>query len=133
MSVSAYKRVVRENDHPREIERRVFSRITQSLSQHATVFDALEDRSERLNVLNGGLQLALSENVRLWAVLKADLGRAENQLPEKLRAQLISLALVVERMTGSILHGEGKVGHLIAINRPIIDGLAGISAPSEAA
>lgn len=133
MSVSAYKRTMREAESPRAIERQIFSRITSSLSTYAESYDAADSREARLRILSGGLQVSLSENIRLWSVLKTDLQREDNALPQALRAQLISLALFVERQTRGILRGEAKVAGLISLNRSIIDGLAGIAPEASAA
>lgn len=127
MSVSAYKRVQRDTESPRAIERQIFSRITSALAAAGAAFDRAESRLERQSALAGSLQPALMENIRLWSVLKSDLQRPENRLPAELRAQIISIALVVERQTAAILRGEGKVATLVALNSPFIDGLAGIA------
>lgn len=127
MSVAAYKRTMRDTQAPRETERQIISRITASLALHAGTYDAAETVGARLAVLAGGLQLPLAENIRLWSALKADLSREENALAPELRAQLISLALFVERHTTQVLRGDAKVGSLVLVNRAIIEGLAGIS------
>lgn len=129
MSVSAYKRTMRDTQTPRETERQIISRITANLAVHAETYDKAETPKARLAVLSAGLQLPLAENIRLWSALKADLGREENALAPQLRAQLISLALFVERHTSQVLRGEGKLETLLTINRSIIEGLAGITPP----
>lgn len=132
MSISAYKRTMRDTQSPREIERQIISRITATLATYAQTYDTAETASARLAILSGGLQTGLIENIRLWSALKADLGREDNELPAELRAQLISLALFVERHTNQVLRGEGRVEALLAVNRSIIEGLAGL-APQVAA
>ena len=133
MSISAYKRSIRSSETPRDIERQIFSRITSALHAHAAHYDENDDRYTRLQILAGPLQMALAENSRLWGALKSDLGRPGNALGAELRAQLISLALYVERETRAILIGDGSVSALVTVNRSIIDGLAGISPNSTAA
>lgn len=132
MSISAYKRTMRDTQSPRETERQIISRITAALAIHAETYDNADTTSARLAILSGGLQLPLIENIRLWAALKADLGREDNALPVALRAQLISLGLFVERHTTQVLRGEAKVSTLIAVNRSIIEGLAGIEPNASA-
>lgn len=127
MSVSAYKRTLRETQSPRDVERQILSRVTSSLARYAQSYDEAADAKARLSVLSGGLSLALAENIRLWALLKSDLQSNNNSLPAALRAQLISLAYFVERQTSQITRGEGSVDAILSINRSIIDGLAGIS------
>lgn len=126
MSVSAYKKTMRETETPRSIERRIFSRITAELSKNVTAFDEAESETARRLILTGSLQPALVENTRLWNALRADLGHPDNQLPDELRAQLISLALFVDRQTTAVLGGTGKLAALVAINKAIIEGLAGL-------
>lgn len=125
MSLSAYRRTLGQTETPRQIERRIMVRITADLSQHADRFDRAADRAERLGLLAGGLRSALSENVRLWSALKADLMSPGNALPSDLRGGLVNLAAFVERHTGAVLGGEGKVSALVDVNRPVIAALSG--------
>lgn len=127
MSLSAYRRTLGQTESPRQIERRIMLRITTDLSAHAERFDGATDRAERLDVLAGGLRDALSDNVRLWSAMKADLMSPGNALPEELRGGLVNLAAFVERHTGAVLGGEGKVSALLDVNRPIIAALSGAS------
>lgn len=127
MSISAYKSTQRASESPRDIERQIFSRVTAALATHGPACDMATGTEARLAALNGTLQLALSENIRLWSLLRMDLSQPDNQLPEELRAQLISLSLYVERQTSGILRGTAFVSELVAVNRSIISGLAGIS------
>jgi flagellar biosynthesis activator protein FlaF len=103
-------------------------RITADLSAHADRFDGTADRAERLGLLAAGLREVLSENVRLWSALKADLISPGNALPADLRGGLVNLAAFVERHTGAVLGGEGKVAALIDVNRPVIAALSGSTA-----
>jgi flagellar protein FlaF len=62
---------------------------------------------------------------RLWMVFIEDLSRPDNGLPEKLRADIISIGLWVVREADLIQHqGSGDVTQLIEINRLIRDALA---------
>lgn len=132
MSISAYKRTIRSSETPREIERQIFSRITAALASSARSYDEAEGPA-RMQILAGTLQPALAENIRLWSLLRRDLSAENNQLPAALRAQLISLALFVERQTTAILRGEGSVSSLVALNTAMIGGLAGLPPETEAA
>lgn len=127
MSIAAYKQNIRQVEAPRDIERRVLSRITSDIEIKKDEFDAAETRSVRLSVLANGLGYALAENQQFWMALKHDLADQNNQLPTELRASLISLALWVERQTNGVISGEAKVAPLVSINRSITDGLRGIS------
>lgn len=125
MSLSAYRRTLGQTETPRQIERRIMVRITADLSRHADRFDAADDRAERLGILSAGLRAALSDNVRLWSALKADLMSPGNGLPPDLRGKLVSLAGFVERHTGAVLGGGGRVAALVDVNRPVIAALSG--------
>ncbi|MEM9475719.1 MAG: flagellar biosynthesis regulator FlaF [Pseudomonadota bacterium] len=131
MSIAAYKQNIREVEAPRDIERRVLSRITSDIERHAENFDAAETSLARLNILANGLAIALAENQQFWMALKHDLAEQDNLLPPDLRASLISLALWVERQSNAIMSGEAKVAPLVSINRSVADGLRGV--PSVAA
>ena len=127
MSVSAYKRVQRDLESPRSVERRIFSRITADLETWGATYDRAESKADRLSALKGSLQLALADNTRLWSLLRRDLSQPENALPPELRAAIISISYTVDRITADLMSGAGTVAALVGINRPFIDGLAGIS------
>ena len=131
MSLAAYRRTLGQTETPRQIERRVMLRITADLCTHADRFDLAADRAERLGVLASGLRAALSDNVRLWSALKADLISPGNALPDDVRGGLVSLAAFVERHTGTVLGGEGKVAALVNVNRPVIAALSGSAAEAS--
>ena len=125
MSLSAYRRTLGQTETPRQIERRIMVRITADLSRHAESYDRATDRAQRLGLLAAGLRDALSDNVRLWSALKADLLSPGNALPAELRGGLVNLAAFVERQTGALLGGEGRVAALVDVNRPVIAALSG--------
>ena len=66
---------------------------------------------------------ALYRNVQLWNALSADLLSEDNQLPEQVKASLISLSIFVERHTEKVVAKEATVDALIDVNRSIIAGL----------
>lgn len=126
MPISAYKRTITETENPRQIERRVMSRINAKLKDACETFDA-GDAAARLQMLANGLRDTLAENEKLWSVLKQDLISPSNQMTSELRSSLISMAMFVERHTGAVLSGHGNIKALIDVNSPIIDGLSGVS------
>jgi flagellar biosynthesis activator protein FlaF len=125
MSIAAYKATIREVETPRDIERRIFSRITSALEIHASAYDEAQSNLDRLEILSAGLSATLNENVMFWSALKHDLAAEGNQLAPELRANLISLALWVERQTSVVLGGKRGVAGLVSINRAVAAGLAG--------
>lgn len=114
MSIQAYQRAATQADSPRELEYRAFGLVTAGL----------------VRVKEGGgggageLAQALAANKRLWNVLSADCATSQNQLPQALRAQIISLALWVSRYSSEVLRGGGDLDPLIDINRTMMEGLA---------
>ncbi|MGI3170978.1 flagellar biosynthesis regulator FlaF [Pseudooceanicola sp. C21-150M6] len=125
MSIAAYKRTIRESETPRQIERRVFVRVTNGIAEIAKRYDAAADRQTRADILATELQYPLIENQKLWSTIKHDLMLPDNGIPPQLKAGLISLALFVERQTAMIVGGNGNAGVLVQINESIIAGLTG--------
>ena len=103
----------------RQAEYRIFARVTHQLSQSQAAHDAGEIGSF------ARLCTAAHENLRLWLALAVDLAGAENELPEALRAGLISLAGFVERETPKVLRGQARVDALVEINASVMKGLRG--------
>lgn len=133
MSVSAYKSAIRENEAPRQIERRVFAKITSDLEKYAEDFDYAETYAERLEILASGFRQALVENLKLWSALKFDLATPGNALPAPLRARLVSIAIWVERQTGEVSGGDTGALDLVDVNRSILEGLSGLAPSYEEA
>lgn len=122
MSIAAYKSTIRQSESPRQIERRILSRLTGQLEAHAA-FDTAT-KMERLSILSSGLRDALAENQKLWGELKHDLALPTNELSPQLRAGLISIALWIDRQTQAVMGGQAGVRALADINRTIIAGLS---------
>jgi flagellar biosynthesis activator protein FlaF len=130
MGISAYKKTIRESENPRDIERRVLSRITGDIERHADIYDAAETREECLSILSKGLSASLQENLRFWSILKFDLIGDGNGLPETLRASIISIAFWMERQTADVMRGDPGVASIVEINNSILAGLSGM-APAD--
>ncbi len=113
MSVSAYARMQRNVEAPRQTEYRLFAEVTAALL------------SARVQEMTGvRLVETLDWNRRLWSALATDCGIPGNQLPQTVRAQIISIALWVSRYSSEVARGEGDINDLIDVNRMIMDGLA---------
>jgi flagellar protein FlaF len=125
MSIAAYKRTITETESPRQIERRVLSRVTAELERFAAEFDRAETSADKLALLANGLNDALWRNQRVWMALKTDLVQPENQLPPALRAGLISIAVWVDSHSTGVFKGKNRVQPLIDINKTIIRALEG--------
>lgn len=114
--INAYKETKQEIVAPRDMERRIFERVTDQLR----LADKEESRTEFFH-------RAVLENRRLWAALASDVVDPSNQMPNELKAGLLSLAIWVERESSSIHSGEATVAGLIEVNQALI---AGLGAPS---
>lgn len=81
--------------------------------------------------------VVLSENLKLWDVLTVDLVHPDNQLDDKLVAQLIELGRFVRFHTHGLYAGTGTVDVLVDINVAVLQGLLGrpgeVSGTSQAA
>ena len=125
MSIAAYKTTIRESETPRQIERRILSRVTGQLAARADAYDRAESKLDRSTLLADGLRDDLATNQKFWNELKFDLSQPKNALPTDLRAGLISLAMWVDRQTSSVMGGNAGVRALVDINRSIVAGLTG--------
>lgn len=113
MGVKAYMKTIRETSQPREIERKVFARITHELAS------AENDGP----VPSAALRESLVKNQELWSIIRADVASPENNLPEDVRGQLLNLSYFVDRHTWGVLKGEKDVQALVDINKTIMKGL----------
>ena len=117
MSIAAYQQAAKRAESPRESEWRAFQTVT------AALLRALQAGQSSAFALSE----ALNDNRRLWAVLADDCAQPDNQLPEALRAQIISLALWVNRHSREAAGNVAMVQDLVDVNRAIMEGLSGRS------
>ena len=84
----------------------------------------LLDRAEKAGPKSRQAVEALLFLRRLWEFLLVDLGNSENELPQKLRADLISVGIGVLRQADAISRGESAdFASLKAVSQTIADGL----------
>lgn len=113
MSLTAYQRARSIAETPRAMEHRLMSQITGEMI-------AAQDAG----LQHGALMPALHRNREVWNTFSNMCAAADNQLPIELRANIISLALWVERYTGQVVRGQAPIADLISVNRALIEGLA---------
>lgn len=112
MSLQAYQTTQRTTENPRHTEYRLFALVTRALID-------VKDRPLP------EVAAAVDWNRRLWLALQADLVHQDNKLPERLRAQLISLAIWVGKHSTKVIRmQQADVQPLINVNRSIMEGLA---------
>jgi flagellar protein FlaF len=114
MSLNAYRRTQSIIATPRETERRLMSQITGEL---------IDARDAGLR--GAALMPALHRNREVWGHFASMCSLDDNQLPDSLRASIISLALWVERHTSAVATGRDSIEDLIIVNRALIEGLSG--------
>jgi flagellar protein FlaF len=59
----------------------------------------------------------------MWATFSNDCASPDNKLPDKLRAQIISIGLWVSRYSSQVMRNGASVSALIDVNRSIMQGL----------
>ena len=114
MSLQAYQNAATRSEDPRSTEYRLFAQVTRALMEAAdTEKTEITKRAE-----------ALDWNRRMWTNFALDCSSEENQLPEQLRASIISLSLFVSKHTSVVMRGDDSFETLIDINRTIMQGLS---------
>ena len=114
MSLQAYQQAATRAESPRDTEYRLFAQVTRALIE-ASKLDPLDI---------GGRADALDWNRRVWTVFAADCAHPDNELPDALRASIISLGLWVSKHTSLVIRREEEFEPLIEVNRMIMQGLA---------
>lgn len=112
-AAEGYRSALTRFETHREAEARLLSRLNRNLQQSMT------------NMPNNisAFMHALYENDRFWAHIAMDLSEDSNQLPEQLRASLISISGFVIRHSANVRKGAASAEPLIDINLAIIRGL----------
>ena len=114
MSYQAYQAASARTEDPRSTEYRLMGQVTRALME---VRDApsteIKKRAE-----------ALAWNRRVWSAFAADCSSEHNNLPDSLRASIISLSIFISKETSAAMRGESDLDTLIDINRTIMQGLA---------
>ena len=113
MSVAAYQQANRNSETPRQTEYRAFAIFTR----------ALEEAEAEGSI---AVVKAVADNRQLWLTLQIDLASSENKLPKELKAQLISIAIWVDRYSNAAMKGEASLDPLISVNKQIMEGLKGV-------
>ena len=113
MSLRAYQQATARAEKPRESEYRLFGQVTRALIEASRA--STDDLQTRID--------AIDWNRRLWTALANDCAQPENQLPEILRAQIISLSSWVRRYSSAVMRGDEAFDALIDVNRIMMQGL----------
>jgi len=114
MTLKAYQNTQRVTEDPRATEYRLFGQVT----------GALIDAQKR-EIKGGPLAEAVDWNRTLWRTLAADCMDERNQLPQDLRAKIVSLSLWIAKYSRSVTREGASLDPLIQVNRTIMQGLKG--------
>jgi len=113
MSLQAYQTASNRSEDPRATEYRLFAHVTRGLmSAKETDKNNIQARMEALDL-----------NRRMWSNFATDCASQENQLPDSLRASIISLSLFVSKHTTVAMRDPEAIDDLVDINRTIMQGL----------
>lgn len=113
MSYQAYQKAQTSAETPSQVEYRLFAQVTNALIE-------VKDKP----VTAADTIAALDWNRRMWSVFSSDCGAKGNQLPDALRAGIISLSIWVSKHSSLVMRGQESIESLININKTIMEGLA---------
>jgi len=114
MTLKAYQDTQRITEDPRQTEYRLFGQVTGALIA-----------AQRAGTMGGPLAEAVDWNRKLWRTLAADCLDEHNQLPDGVRANIVSLSLWVTRYSKEVTRKGASLDPLIDVNRTIMQGLKG--------
>lgn len=114
MTLKAYQNTQRIVEDPRQTEYRLFGQVTGALMD-----------AQKQGMKGGPLAETLDWNRKLWRTLAADCLDDRNQLPQEVRANIVSLSLWVTKYTKQVTRQGAPLDPLITINRTIMEGLRG--------
>jgi flagellar protein FlaF len=116
MSVNKYRAAQASTENPRQTEYRLFAEVTKALM-------AIREATKAKGLKSPEFYKAVDWNRRLWLTLQMDLASNENRFPDSLKANIISIAIWVDKHSRSVLRGESDIEPLISVNRTIMEGL----------
>jgi len=114
MTLQAYKNTQRITEEPRSTEYRLFGQVTGALID-----------VQKAGGGGGPLVDAVDWNKRLWRTLAADCLDDRNQLPQEVRAKIVSLSLWIAKYSRKVTREGAPLDPLIQVNRTIMQGLKG--------
>jgi flagellar biosynthesis activator protein FlaF len=114
MTHKAYQSTLRVTEPPRATEYRLFGVVTGAL------IDAQKNGAK-----GGSLAETIDWNRKLWRTLATDCLDDRNQLPQDVRAKIVSISLWVGKYSKQVMRKDAPVTPLIEVNRSIMQGLQG--------
>jgi flagellar protein FlaF len=114
MTLQAYRNTQRITEEPRSTEYRLFGQVTGALID-----------VQKTGGNGSPLVDAVDWNKRLWRTLAADCMDDRNQLPQEVRAKIVSLSLWIAKYSRKVTREGASLDPLIQVNRTIMQGLKG--------
>ena len=114
MSLKAYKAAQAATEDPRVTEYRLFGQVTGALID-----------VQKAGQNGGPLVDVIDWNKKLWRTLAADCMDERNQLPQEVRAKIVSLSLWIAKYSRQVTRDGAPLEPLIEVNRTIMQGLKG--------
>lgn len=114
MTLQAYRNTQRITEDSRSTEYRLFGQVTGAL------IDAQKTGQSAAPLVD-----AVDWNKKLWRTLAADCMDERNQLPQDLRAKIVSLSLWIAKYSRQVTRDGASLEPLIEVNRTIMQGLTG--------
>ncbi len=112
--VAAYQQQQKRNLSPREVEAMAFTKAAVLLEEAKGKTGSIEEYYK-----------ALRFNHLLWTIIQADLTEPENELPNEIKANIMSLSIFVDKQTTKAMRSSNAadLDVLININRNLAAGL----------
>jgi len=119
--LEAYRTTQKTTVSGRELEAMVLTKAALQLQQCQNNWDA-EDRDDRLSE-------AVRYNQTIWSLFQGELAKSDNLLPKKLREDILSLSLFIDKRLFEVLTTPSpeKLNVVININLNIAAGLRSAS------
>lgn len=117
--LEAYRTVQKTTMSGREMEASVLTKAAQNLKECQQNWNAA-DRDAKLDA-------ALKYNQKIWSIFQAELSKDDNPLPKKLREDILSLSIFIDKRTFDVMAfpTPEKLNILVNININIAAGLRG--------
>jgi len=121
--IGAYQQQQKRNLTPREVEAMAFTKA-------ALLLEEAKGKSKNVDEYAKALRF----NHLLWTIIQADLTDPANQLPDEIKANVMSLSIFVDKQTTKALRSSEprELDILITINRNLAAGLRTNSAAAQA-
>lgn len=121
--IAAYQQQQKRNLSPREVEAMAFTKA-------ALLLEEAKGKSRNVDEYAKALRF----NHLLWTIIQADLTDPANQLPDEIKANVMSLSIFVDKQTTKALRSSEprELDILITINRNLAAGLRTNAATTQA-